>query len=305
MLKVYFKCDESYDSRRTTYSEREQLRKAGIIDTLKPIEEWVKQSRLAITDMDFMSQMLYAVRYFEGAYPIDEVGIQIDQRENPDEVSKTASYFSFRDSIDEMPEGEQAEISAVLSFGMYVLTDWICSTHPRRLYDLEEMGNNPCRWWSRITRQVNRWFAEGYFKDMSEWNKTALKLMVSCANWAVRGVVFTDVSAKTIDFTLDAVKSMFDSIYNNEYYITNAKMTIENLKEHFSLKGTTAEQLKEERATALIDIRRKEREKTDEINREIQKHREYCEGMRRLREIQMEQYDKMCDKAGCALPWMF
>ena len=43
----------------------------------------------------------------------------------------------------------------------------------------------------------------------------------------------------------------------------------------------------------------------EQIQREIQEHREECEEIRRLRNTRMEMYDKACDKAGCALPWLW
>lgn len=47
------------------------------------------------------------------------------------------------------------------------------------------------------------------------------------------------------------------------------------------------------------------KEESDRIQREIQEHREKCEEIRRLRDARMEMYDKACDRAGCALPWLW
>lgn len=47
------------------------------------------------------------------------------------------------------------------------------------------------------------------------------------------------------------------------------------------------------------------KEESDRIHREIQEHREKCEEIRRERDARMEMYDKACDKAGCALPWLW
>ena len=47
------------------------------------------------------------------------------------------------------------------------------------------------------------------------------------------------------------------------------------------------------------------KEESDRIQREIQEHREKCEEIRRIRDARMEMYDKACDRAGCALPWLW
>lgn len=43
----------------------------------------------------------------------------------------------------------------------------------------------------------------------------------------------------------------------------------------------------------------------EQIQREIQEHRQKCEEIRRIRDARMEMYDKACDKAGCALPYLW
>lgn len=309
MLLLYFTTEEHPAYAKTTYSQREKLRKDNILQHAAPVSEWVKRSYLAVTDMDYTSQLLYATQHFMGNYPLTGCGLSLYADKNPKGISKDSHYYSFRETLDKGIKKEELEnIKSILSIGIMVAVDEVLEHRAPDVIDLPAANTNPCHWFKRVHRFIMEDVRKGKFDHLSSWNKHAIKLACSLIMGMVgsRSYVYTDVAEVLIDIENHILEQIRYSIENYEWYVTvKWHMNKEEQLKKYTLTDEEIAQAKEQREADLIPIRAREKAEAEKHKREWEEYREQCRAIEQLRDARMEAYDRACDRAGMALPYMF
>lgn len=306
MLRLYFDVDQRPGQGRLSYSERERLRKDKILGYKATIDEWVERSGLYLNGMSVATKLMYILPYFRHNYKLDFNGLLPCQRKNPDYVSETSSFYSFRHSLDNMDKEEQEEIKEVLIFCMMLAIDEVLEHRAPDMMFFPEACINPCWFFRRMVRAIADEHRKGKYSELSESSRFGIELFTTFVGNILGGhsSVYTDVAEIILDFEVAALEQIRYSIENNRYNIERYHMNVDELLKKYTLKESV-KAAKRKRKKDLIPIEAAEKAEAERIQAEIEEHREYCRAMERLRDARMEAYDRACDRAGGPLPWMF
>lgn len=307
MILLYFKADENPHTAKLSYTQREQLRQDKIIDHGASIEEWVKRSGLAIEQYSIQDKLVHVAEYFLKNYQLSNCFLKIYQNNPPKYVSENSDFYSYRNTLDdESMKNEINDIMNIMTSGVIVAIEHILEYYTRDIDFLPKASENPVWWWKRLFSILNQFKRDGKFTDLSSYNKTSFDLSMSLIQYIFGRVSqYTDTAESVLDIELYALEQTRNSVENYSYNIEKSGINKEELLKNFSLNNDKVKQAKSNRKIALIDIEKRERAEARRINREIEEHREKCKEVERVRDARMEAYDKACDKAGYALPWMF
>lgn len=307
MILLYFKADENPHTAKLSYTQREQLRQDKIIDHGASIDEWVKRSGLAIEQYSIQDKLVHVAEYFLKNYQLSNCFLKIYQNNPPKYVSENSDFYSYRNTLDdESMKNEINDIMNIMTSGVIVAIEHILEYYTRDIDFLPKADENPVWWWKRLFSILNQFKRDGKFADLSSYNKTSFDLSVSLIQYIFGRVSqYTDIAESVLDIELYTLEQIRNSFENYSYNIEKSGINKEELLKNFSLNNDKVKQAKSNRKIALIDIEKRERAEARRINREIEEHREKCKEFERVRDARMEAYDKACDKAGCALPWMF
>ena len=307
MILLYFKADENPHTAKLSYTQREQLRQDKIIDHGASIDEWVKRSGLAIEQYSIQDKLVHVAEYFLKNYQLSNCFLKIYQNNPPKYVSENSDFYSYRNTLDdESMKNEINDIMNIMTSGVIVAIEHILEYYTRDIDFLPKADENPVWWWKRLFSILYQFKRDGKFADLSSYNKTSFDLSVSLIQYIFGRVSqYTDIAESVLDIELYTLEQIRNSFENYSYNIEKSGINKEELLKNFSLNNDKVKQAKSNRKIALIDIEKRERAEARRINREIEEHREKCKEFERVRDARMEAYDKACDKAGCALPWMF
>lgn len=280
-LKFAYSLCES--NNKLSYDQINFLEKRGIVRTFNSIE-WYAEQIGYYKKVENVNDVLYILDNIADNYGIDYGNLSWDKPAKPTEAGL---------------------LKDLLLFGISVAFDVICDTTYNKhisSYDYLYMKTDDVRfYYNRLHQNLRRILGsrgetQGS-KRLKESSKNRLAVRIAADILRVAGAS-SDMSVNKV-LSLDWYDLVLE--INNVIKTELDNFEIANVKAYLMTKAA----VKRAKKTQPDDYkvwRAHVQEESDRIRAEIEEHRERCRAIERQRDLNMERYDKMCDKFGCALP---